>query len=151
MLASDPEKIEAAHPTLNHRIKSRREGDGEGEDANEERGKGVSRRGTWICHPAPGWRGGCGGRPTQVPERRGGRDGHLACAPGWRRQISSGQAVGTSGGRWAARQAAVATAVRSTGRRQQWGIEAVCGWGAGVRCMRVLPLAEAGADLGYRI
>ena len=38
----------------NHRIKSRSEGDGE-EDANEERGKGVSleegARGTWICHP----------------------------------------------------------------------------------------------------
>ena len=47
-------------------MKSRREGDGEGEDANEERGKGVSLEEGHLDLP-PGRLGGGGGRPAPVP------------------------------------------------------------------------------------
>ena len=66
MLASNKEEIEAAHPTLESSNQVRREGDGEGEDANEERGKGVSLEEGHLDLP-PGCLGGGGGRPAPVP------------------------------------------------------------------------------------
>jgi len=52
-LTSDQEKLKGTHPALesSNPIKNGPEGEGEGEDAaNEELGKGIRRRGTWICH-----------------------------------------------------------------------------------------------------
>jgi len=54
-LTSDQGKLKGTHPALesSNPIKNgpKGEGEGEGEDAaNEELGKGIWRRGTWICH-----------------------------------------------------------------------------------------------------
>jgi hypothetical protein len=132
---------------------------------SSQEGKGMEKEKMQMRREGRGSRGGAPGSATRrldggvaaAAVQRRCRNAEVAATGIWlvRRggggKFPAARRWGTSGGRWAARQAAVATAVRSTGRRQQWGIEAVCGWGAGVRCMRVLPLAEAGADLGYRI